>query len=294
MELAQGVGVALVTPFTTTGRLDLIATQKLVEHVITGGVDYLVPLGTTGEAVTLSEEEQDVFLIEVLTNNAGKLPIFLGCGGNDTAKVVKRIFYFQERFAIQGFLCVSPYYNKPSQQGIYNHYRELSETSMLPIILYNVPPRTGSNVLPDTVLRIANDCKNIIAIKEASANLEQAMHILKDKSTDFQVLSGDDALALPGIACGCTGVISVVANIVPKPFTDLIHKAMAGDFAGAREIQWQILHLIELLFKEGNPAGIKAALAATKICEQNLRSPLAPVSKELFQQLDNELKRLNE
>lgn len=282
--------MALVTPFDASGALDLPALTRLVHHVIDGGVDYLVPLGTTGESATLSPDEQAQVISTVLAANAGRRPVLLGCGGNDTAEVIRRLRHYDATYAVDGYLSVSPYYNRPTQEGIYRHFTTLAEATARPIVLYNVPARTGSNVLPDTVVRIARASPNVVAVKEASGNLEQGMLICRDAPEGFAVLSGDDALALAGVAVGYRGVISVVANAVPGPFSTLIRQGLAGDFAPAARTNLQLLELTHALFAEGNPAGVKAALAQMGICGPQVRLPLAPASEGLVRRLADSLK----
>lgn len=282
--------MALVTPFDASGALDLPALTRLVHHVIDGGVDYLVPLGTTGESATLSPDEQAQVISTVLAANAGRRPVLLGCGGNDTAEVIRRLRHYDATFAVDGYLSVSPYYNRPTQEGIYRHFTTLAEATARPIVLYNVPARTGSNVLPETVVRIARASPNVVAVKEASGNLEQGMLICRDAPEGFAVLSGDDALALAGVAVGYRGVISVVANAVPGPFSTLIRQGLAGDFAPAARTNLQLLELTHALFAEGNPAGVKAALAQIGICGPQVRLPLAPASEGLVSRLTDSLK----
>ena len=274
----KGTGVALVTPFHKDGSVDFKGLEKLVEHVIKNGVNYLVPLGTTAESVTLSKDEKTAvqdFIVEV---NSKRVPIVLGIGGNNTQEVINCIKKtdFDD---VDAILSVSPYYNKPSQKGIYEHYKLIASASPVPVILYNVPGRTGSNILAETTLSLAHDVKNIIAVKEASGNLEQVMQIIKNKPKDFLVISGDDALTLPMIALGADGVISVAANAFPKDFSDLVHQALKGNFEKAKELQYKLIDIINLLFVEGNPAGVKAALNILKICSEYLRLPLTEVSK---------------
>ncbi len=284
-----GTGVALVTPFDASGALDLPALTRLVHHVIDGGVDYLVPLGTTGESATLSPDEQAQAITTVLAANAGRRPVLLGCGGNDTAELVRRLRHYDATYAVDGYLSVSPYYNRPTQEGIYRHFRALADATARPLVLYNVPARTGSNVLPETVVRIARDAPSVVAVKEASGNLEQGMLICRDAPEGFAVLSGDDALALAGLAVGYRGVISVVANVAPAPFSTLIRQGLAGDFAAAARTNLQLIELTHALFAEGNPAGVKAALAQLGICQAHVRLPLASASAALIQRLDRSL-----
>lgn len=275
-----GTGVAIVTPFTTNGDVDTKALNKLVQHLIKGGVDYLVVLGTTGEGVTMNAEEKKLVVDTVLKSNKGKLPIVLGLGGNNTAALIEEIKSTDFK-GIDAILSVSPAYNKPSQLGIIEHYKAIDNVCPVPIILYNVPARTGSNMLPSTVLTIASSCKNVIGIKEASGNVEQAMSIIESKPKNFLVISGDDGITLPLIATGASGVISVVANAFPKKFSQMVKSALNNDYKNAQKLYYPFHSFIPLLFAEGNPAGIKAVLADLEIMEDKVRLPLVSVSKEL-------------
>ncbi|CAG5081178.1 4-hydroxy-tetrahydrodipicolinate synthase [Parvicella tangerina] len=286
MEKFRGLGVALVTPFLESGGVDMAGLQRLVEHNIKNGVDYLVVQGTTGESATLTPEEKQSVLDFVIEVNNGRKPIVLGIGGNNTAAIAKTLQELDPT-GIDGILSVSPYYNKPTQEGIYQHYKQLNAVTPLPIILYNVPGRTGSNVTAQTTLRIAKEMKNIVAVKEASGNLEQVMEIIMHKPKGFMVLSGDDALTLPHIAAGGDGVISVVGNAFPKRFSSLVHAALEGDLTTARQHHYDLLEIIPLLFAEGNPAGVKRVLSTLGICKEQLRLPLVPVSKGLAEKLDD-------
>ena len=280
----KGVGVALVTPFQSNGQVDFIGLQRLVEHQINNGTDYLVVQGTTGESATLSSDEKKAVLDFIIEINAKRLPIVLGIGGNNTVAVVEAIKSTNLK-DVDGILSVSPYYNKPSQEGIYQHYKTISAATSKPIILYNVPGRTMSNVLPKTTIRIAQECKNIVAVKEASGNLEQVMEIINNKPEGFVVLSGDDALTLPHMAIGGDGVISVVANAFPKRFSTLVHAAMENNMDLAREKHYELFEVIQQLFADGNPGGVKHVLKLLNICDDNLRLPLVPVSKEVADKL---------
>jgi len=284
MNMFKGVGVALVTPFQSNGQVDFTALQRLVEHQINNGTDYLVVQGTTGESATLSSDEKKAVLEFIIEINAKRLPIVLGIGGNNTRAVVEGI-KSAELKDVDGILSVSPYYNKPSQEGIYLHYKTISAATSKPIILYNVPGRTMSNVLAQTTLRIARDCKNIVAVKEASGNLEQVMEIINNKPEGFVVLSGDDALTLPHMAIGGDGVISVVANAFPKRFSTLVHAAMENNMDLAREKHYELFEVIQQLFADGNPGGVKHVLKLLNICDDNLRLPLVPVSKDVADKL---------
>jgi 4-hydroxy-tetrahydrodipicolinate synthase len=284
MNMFKGVGVALVTPFQSNGQVDFSGLQRLVEHQIKNGTDYLVVQGTTGESATLSLQEKKAVLDFIIEINAKRLPIVLGIGGNNTAAVVEAL-KSSDLKDVDGVLSVSPYYNKPSQEGIYQHYKTISAATSKPIILYNVPGRTMSNVLPETTIRIAKDCKNIIAVKEASGNLEQVMEIINNKPEGFVVLSGDDALTLPHMAIGGDGVISVVANAFPRRFSTLVHAAMENNMDLAREKHYELIEVIQQLFVDGNPGGVKHVLKLLNICDDNLRLPLVPVNKQVADKL---------
>ena len=290
MQELKGLGVAMVTPFQENGTVDYSGLERLVKH-LHKGADYLVVMGTTGEAVTLSEEEQHTILDFIMEINAGKLPIVYGMGGNNTADLVRQMKNF-DRKGITAFLSASPSYSKPTQEGIYRHYKALSEASPLPIILYNVPGRTASNVLPATVLRIATECKKVVAIKEAAGSMEQVMELARILPASFLLLSGDDALALPHMACGGHGIISVVGNAYPALFSQIISASANGEMEKARELHYKLLPLIGNLFKEGNPGGIKEALQYLGICQNHMRLPLYPVSKALSDTLYRDIAEL--
>ena len=269
----SGTGVAIVTPFTTKGEVDFPALTKLVEHLIKGKVEYLVVLGTTGETSTLSKEEKKQVINHVIKINKKRLPLVIGIGGNNTAEIVESL----KKDDLSGFsavLSVSPYYNKPSQEGIYQHYKALSKASPLPIILYNVPGRTASNIAWDTTIRLAKDFKNIIAIKEASGNMEQCMKIIKYRPSNFLVISGDDTLTLPLVACGADGVISVIANAYPKDFSDMVRSALSFDFKSAQKLHYKVMDISEQIFADGNPGGIKFILDKKNITKSTVRLPL--------------------
>lgn len=272
--------MAMVTPFDDKGAVDYNGLTKLTHHLIDGGIDYLVVHGTTGENVTLNAEEKKKTLATVVEANNGKLPIILGLGGNNTADTAKLFSNLVFDSGVDGILSVSPYYNKPTQEGIFQHYKYLSEQSDLPIIMYNVPGRTSSNMLPETTLRLA-ELKNIVAVKEASGDMEQIMHVIAHKPKDFFVISGDDPLAFPLAAAGGDGVISVIANAFPRAFSDMFRATFQSDMALARELHYKCLPIIPKLFQEGNPAGVKEVLRFLDICGNNVRLPLMPVSQEL-------------
>ncbi len=274
----KGTGVALITPFQKSGSVDFDSLEKVIKHILKGKCEYLVPLGTTGESATLSKKEKFELLEFVVNKVNKKVPIVLGLGGNNTQEVLQGFKEFNFK-GVDAVLSVSPYYNKPTQQGIYEHYKLIAKASPVPIILYNVPSRTGSNITAETTLKLAKDFKNIIGIKEASGNMEQCMFIIKNRPSNFLVISGDDALTLPLIASGADGVISVVANAYPQQFSEMVRKALKGNFVEARKLHYQLLDVIPMLFTESSPPGVKAILNAMKICEENVRLPLVPVSK---------------
>lgn len=287
-----GTGVAIVTPFDAQGKPDIYALSHLVSHLAENGIDFIVVMGTTGESVSLSDEEQVLVKEIVVSANAGRCALMLGLGGNNTAELERKLSR-TDFSGYQGILSVSPYYNKPSQEGIFRHYEVLASASPLPIMLYNVPGRTGSNMLADTTLRLSA-ISNIMGIKEASGNLEQISIIIRDKPQHFSVLSGDDALTLPILASGGDGVISVVANAFPKMFSLMVRKCMNNDLAAALPLHLDLLEFTRLLFADGNPGGIKAALKILGLCDEHVRLPLVNIKPELYQALVRETQRLNE
>jgi 4-hydroxy-tetrahydrodipicolinate synthase len=275
----KGTGVAIITPFNKDNSVDFKSLGKLVDHIIKGGIEYVVVLGTTGESVTLTKEEKQSIIAHVIETVDKRVPIVLGLGGNNTQEILNSFKNPSDFHHIDAILSVSPYYNKPNQRGIYQHYKAIAEASPVPIILYNVPGRTSSNISADTTLKLANEFKNIIAIKEASGSLEQCMKIIKDKPKDFLVISGDDMLTLPMVASGGDGVISVVANAFPKDFSEMTRQILAGNVKEAQQLHYKLTDIIEQLFADGNPAGIKAALEILNICQSNVRLPLVKVNK---------------
>ena len=285
----KGVGVALVTPFTADGKIDFTSLAKLVELQLNGGTDFLVVQGTTGESPVLSQKEKMEVLHHVMDVNNKKLPIVYGLGGNHTEEVCKRLGELPE--GIDGILSVSPYYNKPLQRGIVAHYKRLAEHTDLPIILYNVPGRTSSNVKAETTLALS-EIQNIVAMKEASGDFDQIMEIIKHKPDNFTVLSGDDAITLPLLSIGVEGVISVVANALPERFSNMVHSGISGDFATANEEHYDLMKMTRLMFAEGNPGGVKEALVYREICENHMRLPLVPVSESLKTEILKEMKVL--
>ncbi len=287
----RGTGVALVTPFYEDYSIDFESLGKLIEHVIEGGVDYVVTMGTTGESATLDQDEREAVMDFTVSSVKGRVPVVAGFGGNNTRAVIRSIHNYSFK-GIDAILSVSPYYNKPGQEGIYQHYKAISENCEVPIILYNVPGRTSSNISPETTLRLAEDFENIIAIKEASGNLEQCMQIVSAKPDDFLVISGEDALTLPMIAMGMDGVISVIANVEPRIYSSMVKLALEAQFDSARDFHYRAMKLIPLLFREGNPAGVKAALAAKGLMKNIVRLPLAPASEALQKEIEAVLKSL--
>lgn len=278
MNTLLGTGIALITPFHPDGSVDYDGLSRLIDHVITGGVDYVVSLGTTGETATLTTEEKAQILRHTVETVNGRVPVIAGFGGNNTRQVIDDILQ-ADLSGITAILSASPYYNKPTQEGIYQHYMAIATAAPIPVILYNVPGRTSSNITATTTLRLAHDHPNIIGIKEASGNLEQCMDIVKDKPDGFLVISGEDALTLPMISFGMDGVISVIGNAFPQSYSQLVQLAMQGNFSAATQLQWKLADMLKLLFVEGNPAGVKCALRHIGICGDTLRLPLVNVSK---------------
>jgi len=274
----RGIGVALITPFNERKEIDYPSLEKLINHVIDGGVNYLVALGTTAETPTLEAEEKKQLLSFIAEKAAGRVPVVCGIGGNNTAEVVALLKEY-DLSRVSGILTVAPYYNKPTQEGLYQHFRAIAENTDKDIILYNVPGRTSSNLLPETALRLAREFSHIVAIKEASGNLSQCMDLVQGKPDHFAVLSGDDDLVLPQVALGMEGVISVAANCFTRDFTYLVNASLVNKFDKARINHYKLIEGIRLLFTEGNPAGVKCVLSQMGICEEYLRLPLVPVSE---------------
>lgn len=291
MQELRGTGVALVTPFNEDSTINYSGLSKLVEHTIAGGVNFLVVMGTTGENVTLSEVEQRQVLDHVIKVNAHRVPIVLGMGGNNTAALVSKLSSYNLD-GVKAILSVSPSYNRPTQEGIYQHFTEVAKASPLPVILYNVPGRTSSNMLPETTLRLARDFKNIIGIKEAVNDMSQVLRLLKDRPEGFLVLSGDDALALSLVSAGGDGVISVIAQGIPEEFCGLIADGLNEIFAKAYTSLYNLLPSIDLIFAEGNPAGIKSLLQHKEICERHVRLPLVAASDKLHSDIGKFLETL--
>ncbi len=290
-EQLKGLGVAIVTPFLNDKQIDFDGLGRLIEYLITNGVDYIVSLGTTGETPVISDKERYAILDYTKEKVAERIPIVAGFGGNDTAHVIQALQDYNMD-GIAAILSVAPYYNKPNQEGLYQHYAAISKSCPVPIILYNVPSRTGCNIAAETTLRLANDFENIIAIKEASGDMSQFMSILKDCPDDFLFISGDDNLAYSMINLGGHGVISVLGNAYPAEMSELIHLSLDGKFEEARQMHFRLLNMMRLIFKDGNPAGIKAILKLLGICEDAVRLPLAKVNEEVFDEISQEVERL--
>ncbi len=284
----RGLGVAMVTPFTPEGSIDFESIPTVVEHIISGRADYLVVLGTTAEVACLSANEKQQVVQAIQSANQNRLPVVIGIGGNNTAQVVAEI-QATNLSAFGAILSVSPYYNKPTQEGIYHHYAEIAKASPLPIIVYNVPSRTGSSVEAPTFIRLAQDFENIIAIKEASGSMLQAQEIIKEAPSHIQVISGDDALTLPMLLAGAVGTISVLGNAMPIPLTKMFEYVEAGNLKKAYQLHYELLDMIQLLFEEGNPTGIKALMEILKLCSNQVRLPLVNATPSLKAQIEHVL-----
>lgn len=290
-NIFKGLGVALITPFTSDGNVDYKSLTRLVEYQIDNGADFLCILATTSEAPCLSAEEKEKVKQLVIEVNRGRLPLLMGCGGNNTKAIVEELKNSDWR-GIDGVLSVCPYYNKPSQEGLYQHFKAIAEASPLPVVLYNVPGRTGVNLKAETTVRLANDCENIIAIKEASGSLEQVDEIIKNKPARFDVISGDDALTFSMVASGAAGSISVIGNALPKEVSRMIRLEFNGEYEAARIIHHRFTELYYLLFIDGNPAGVKALLHEMGFIENVLRLPLVPTRITTLQKMTEILKTL--
>jgi 4-hydroxy-tetrahydrodipicolinate synthase len=292
MKSLIGTGVALVTPFKKDFSVDVEALKKIVNYQIDNGISYLVVLGTTAESATLSQEEKEIVIQTVIEANKGRLPLVLGVGGNNTSKVVEEL-KTRDFSNFDAILSVSPYYNKPTQEGVYQHFKAISEASPIPIILYNVPGRTASNMLPSTVIRLANDFSNIIAIKEAAGDIVQAMKIIEHKPKDFLVISGDDMIALPMVLAGGSGVISVIGQGFPKEFSKLIQYGLDRNVDEAYKLHYQLAESIDLIFEQGNPGGIKEVLKTLELSTNVMRLPLVNVSDDLAKRLNAITKKIS-
>jgi len=292
MKKFIGTGVALVTPFHTDTSVDTNALANIVEHVIKGGIDYLVVLGTTAESAVLTLDEKQLVIDTIVKANNKRLPIVLGIGGNHTAAVVNELKTTNLEH-VDAILSVSPFYNKPTQEGIYQHFKAVAEASPKPVILYNVPGRTASNMLPETVIRLATDFENVIAVKEAAGDIVQAMRLLKEAPKDFLVISGDDMITLPMVFAGGAGVISVIGQGYPKQFSEMVRLGLAGKVAEANKLHYGIMPAIDFIFEEGNPAGIKAVFEKLNLSTATVRLPLMEASEALKQKLNTFTDELN-
>ena len=290
-NIFKGLGIALITPFKQNGEVDFEALMRLVDYQLDNGADFFCILATTGETPTLSAEEKLQIKNMIVDRVRGRVPILMGCGGNNTAAVVRELQEGDFR-GIDGVLSVCPYYNKPSQEGLYQHFKAIANATNMPIVVYNVPGRTGINMKAQTTVRLANDCPNIVGIKEASGSLEQVDEILKNAPKDFAVISGDDALTYPMVACGAVGVISVIGNALPREFSKMLRLEFNNEFAAARKIHHKFTDLFSLLFVDGNPAGVKAMLSEMGFIENVLRLPLVPTRITTKQRISEILKEL--
>lgn len=278
MKKLRGTGVAIVTPFKNDSSIDFAALGRIIEHVIKGGVNYIVAMGTTGEASTLTKDEKQAMLSYVTETINNRIPLVAGIGGNNTQEIINFIREL-DLTGVDAILSVAPYYNKPGQRGLLEHFKAIATCSPLPVIIYNVPGRTSMNISSDTTLALAHECENITGIKEASGDLAQIMRIIRGKPDNFLVISGDDMLTIPIIASGGAGVISVLANAWPSECSELVSLSLKNNFRQAREIQFRFMDILELLFADGNPSGIKEFMSLMGLCKNNLRLPLVPVSK---------------
>lgn len=290
-NIFKGLGIALITPFCKDGSVDYKSLVRLMEYQLDNGADFLCILATTGETPCLTKDEKQKIKDLVVSTVKGRVPILMGCGGNNTAAIVEELQTGDFR-GIDGVLSVCPYYNKPSQEGLYQHFKTIAAATSLPVVLYNVPGRTGVNLKAETTVRLARDCENIVAIKEASGSLEQVDEIIKNKPKDFAVISGDDALTFPMISCGAEGVISVIGNALPKEFSRMIRLEFKGEYEGARKIHHRFTELFCLLFVDGNPAGVKAMLHEMGFIENVLRLPLVPTRISTLHKMSEILKEL--
>lgn len=290
-NIFKGLGIALITPFKEDGSVDYDALIRLVDYQLNNGADFFCILATTGETPTLTREEKQKIKDLVVDYVQARVPILIGCGGNNTAAVIEELKTADFK-GIDGVLSVCPYYNKPSQEGLYQHFKAIAAATSLPVVLYNVPGRTGVNLQAATTVRLARDCQNIVAIKEASGNLEQVDEIIKNKPADFDVISGDDSLTFPMVSCGAVGVISVIGNALPKEFSRMIRLQMRGEYDAARTIHHRFTDLFSLLFVDGNPAGVKAMLSEMGFIQNVLRLPLVPMRINNMQRMSEILKEL--
>lgn len=292
MKKFKGTGVAIVTPFKTDLSIDFAALGRVVNHVIDGGVNYIVAMGTTGESVTLAKDEKKAIISYVAEAIEGRVPLVVGIGGNNTQEVINSIRQ-SNLSGVDGILSVAPYYNKPTQRGLFQHFKAIATCSSLPVIIYNVPGRTSCNITSETCLELAHNCDNIVGVKEASGDISQIMKIIKGKPENFSVISGDDMLTIPIVAAGGTGVISVLANAYPAQCSEIVNNAIKNNFKSAREIQFRFLEMIELLFVEGNPAGVKAMMSTMNICSNTLRLPLVSVGRSTYSRIQKAMEEVS-
>ncbi len=292
MKKFRGTGVAIITPFKNDMSIDFAALGRVINHVISGGVSYIVAMGTTGESATLSKEEKKAIICYVAETVDHRVPVVYGIGGNNTQEVINGIRH-ADLSGVDGLLSVAPYYNKPTQKGLFQHFKEIATASPLPVIIYNVPGRTACNITSETCLELAHKCENIVGVKEASGDLSQIMRILKDKPENFSVISGDDMLTLPVIAAGGFGVISVLANAFPSQCSELVNQSLKSNFKAAREIQFRFLEMIDLLFTEGNPAGVKDMLCCMNLCHNHVRLPLVSVSRPVHTRIQKAIEEIS-
>jgi len=292
MKRFKGTGVAIVTPFKIDSSIDFAALGRVVNHVIGGGVNYIVAMGTTGESVTLTKDEKKAIISYVVETIDGRVPLMVGIGGNNTQEVINGVRH-SNLTGVDGILSVAPYYNKPSQRGLFQHFKAIATSSQLPLVIYNVPGRTSCNITSDTCLELAHACDNIIGVKEASGDISQIMRIIKGKPDNFSVISGDDMMTIPIVAVGGAGVISVLANAFPGQTSEIVNHSIKGNFKSARELQFRFLEIIELLFTDGNPSGVKAMMSLMNICQNNLRLPLVPVSRTVYTRIQKAIEEVS-
>jgi 4-hydroxy-tetrahydrodipicolinate synthase len=292
MKRFKGTGVAIVTPFKNDSSIDFSALGRVINHVIGGGVNYVVAMGTTGESVTLTKDEKKAIISYVVEIIDGRVPLMVGIGGNNTQEVINGVRH-SNLTGVDGILSVAPYYNKPNQRGLFQHFKAIATSSPLPLVIYNVPGRTSCNITSDTCLELAHACENIIGVKEASGDISQVMRIIKGKPDNFSVISGDDMMTIPIVAVGGAGVISVLANAFPAQTSEIVNHSLKGNFKSARELQFRFLEMIELLFIDGNPSGVKAMMSLMNICQNNLRLPLVPVSRTVYTRIQKAIEEVN-
>ena len=292
MKKFRGTGVAIVTPFKNDSSIDFAALGRMVNHVIGGGVNYIVIMGTTGESATLTKDEKKAIISYVVEVTDNRVPLVVGIGGNNTQEVINCVRHTNLN-GIEGILSVAPYYNKPNQRGLFQHFKAIATSCPIPVIIYNVPGRTCSNISSDTCIELATECENIVAVKEASGDIAQIMRIIRNKPDSFSVISGDDMMTIPIIAAGGSGVISVLANAFPAATSELVSNALKSNYKTAREIQLRFLEMTELLFIDGNPSGVKAMLNIMNLCQNNLRLPLVPVNRTIYTRIQKAIDEVN-